>query len=165
MSEQRRYRIATEVVHLGRDPRRFLGVVNTPVFRASTVLFDNVADLERASRGEFPGLSYGLHGLPTVRDLARALAALEGGHAALIVPSGLTATTFPLMALTKPGDHVLVTDAVYGPTRRFCDNHLHRFGIDVTYYDPRIGAGIGDVFREETTVVFTESPGSLTFEV
>ena len=165
MSERRRYRRATEVAHLGRDPRRFLGAVNTPVFRASTILFRTVAELEQASRGEFPGIGYGLHGLPTVTDLARALATLEGGHAALVVPSGLTATTLPLLALAKPGDHVLVTDAVYGPTRRFCDNHLRRLGVGVSYYDPLLGADIADVFRPNTTLVFTESPGSLTFEV
>ena len=165
MSERRRYRRATEVAHLGRDPRRFLGAVNTPVFRASTILFRNVAELEQSARGELPGIGYGLHGLPTVRDLADALAALEGGHAALAVPSGLTATTLPLLALAKPGDHVLVTDAVYGPTRRFCDNHLRRLGVEVSYYDPLLGADVADVFRPNTTLVFTESPGSLTFEV
>ncbi len=165
MSASRRYRIATEVAHVGRDPRRFLGAVNTPVFRASTILFDTMAELEQATRGELPGVTYGLHGLPTVSDLAAALARLEGGHAALVVPSGLTATTFPLLALTKPGDHVLVTDSVYGPTRRFCDNHLRRLGIAVDYYDPLAGAAIADAFRANTTLVFTESPGSLTFEV
>ena len=165
MSASRRYRIATEVAHVGRDPRRFLGAVNTPVFRASTILFDTMAELEQATRGELPGVTYGLHGLPTVSDLAAALARLEGGHAALVVPSGLTATTFPLLALTKPGDHVLVTDSVYGPTRRFCDNHLRRLGVAVDYYDPLAGAAIADAFRANTTLVFTESPGSLTFEV
>jgi cystathionine beta-lyase len=163
--DRSRYRLATQVAHLGRDPRRFLGTVNTPVFRASTILLRNVAELEQATRGEFPGVSYGLHGMPTVTDLQQALAALEGGHAALVVPSGLTATTFPLLALAKPGDHVLVTDAVYGPTRRFCDNHMRRLGIDVGYYDPLAGAEIAREFRPNTRLVFTESPGSLTFEV
>jgi cystathionine beta-lyase len=165
VSASPRYRIATEVAHVGRDPRRFLGAVNTPVFRASTILFDTMAELEQATRGQLPGVTYGLHGLPTVSDLAAALARLEGGHAALVVPSGLTATTFPLLALTKPGDQVLVTDSVYGPTRRFCDNHLRRLGIAVDYYDPLAGAAIADAFRANTTLVFTESPGSLTFEV
>jgi len=165
MTERSRYRPATEVAHAGRDPRRYLGAVNTPVFRASTILLPTMADLERASRGEYPGLSYGLHGLPTVTDFQRALAGLEGGHAALAVPSGLTATTLPLLALLKPGDHLLVTDAVYGPTRRFCDNHLRRLGIDVGYYDPLAGAAIVDAFRPNTKLVFAESPGSLTFEV
>ena len=165
MTERSRYRPATQVAHAGRDPRRYLGAVNTPVFRASTILLPTMADLERASRGEYPGLSYGLHGLPTVKDFQRALALLEGGHAALAVPSGLTATTLPLLALLKPGDHLLVTDAVYGPTRRFCDNHLRRLGIDVGYYDPLAGAAIVDAFRPNTKLVFAESPGSLTFEV
>jgi cysteine-S-conjugate beta-lyase len=163
--KRRRYRPATEVAHLGRDPRRYLGAVNTPVFRASTILMPTVADVDRASRGAYDGVSYGLHGLPTVTDLQRAIAELEGGHAALAVPSGLTATTLPLLALLAPGDHLLVTDAVYGPTRRFCDNHLRRLGIDVEYYDPLAGAAIADAMRPNTRVVFAESPGSLTFEV
>ena len=165
MTQRSRYRPATDLVHLGRDPRRYLGAVSTPVFRTSTILLPTVADLERAARGEYPGLSYGLHGLPTVTDLQRALATLEGGYAALAVPSGLTATTLPLLALLKPGDHLLVTDAVYGPTRRFCENHLRRLGIDVDYYDPLAGSGIVDAFRPNTTLVFAESPASLTFEV
>jgi cystathionine beta-lyase len=165
MTERRRYRPATELVHLGRDPRRYRGVVNTPVFRASTILFPTVADLESAMRGEYHDVGYGLHGLPTVRDLQAALASLEGGHAALMVPSGLTATTLPLLALARPGDHVLVTDAVYGPTRRFCDNHLRRLGVDVSYYDPLAAGGIENDFRASTRIVFAESPGSLTFEV
>ena len=165
MSEPRKYRPATRVAHVGRDPRKFLGAVNTPVFRASTILFPNVATLERAARGEFEGLTYGLHGLPTVRDFQAAIAELEGGHAALAVPSGLTATTLPLLALAHPGDHVLVTDNVYGPTRRFCDNHLRRFGVEVGYFDPLAGAALERELRANTKLVFAESPGSLTFEV
>ena len=92
-----------------------------------------------AEARQYPGIAYGLHGLPTVTDLQDAMAELEGGHAALAVPSGLTATTLPLLALTKPGDHVLVTDAVYGPTRRFCDYICARLGVEVTYYDPLAG--------------------------
>ncbi|MFO1414369.1 MAG: cystathionine beta-lyase [Burkholderiales bacterium] len=164
MSNERK-RPATRVGHLGRTPRKWLGAVNTPVFRASTILFDRVADLEAAAAGKYPGVSYGLHGMPTVTDLQAAVAQLEGGHAALAVPSGLTATTLPLLALAGPGDHVLVTDAVYGPTRRFCDLHLKRFGVDVQYYDPLAGAGIAALLRPTTRVVFVESPGSLTFEV
>ena len=162
-SENRRP--ATLAGHLGRAPRRFLGAVNTPVFRASTMLFPTVADLERAARGEYEGIGYGLHGLPTVTDLQSAVAQLEGGHAALAVPSGLTATTLPLLALLRAGDHLLVTDSVYGPTRRFCDNHLTRHGVEVGYYDPLAGAGIEREFRPNTRLVFTESPGSLSFEV
>jgi cystathionine beta-lyase len=151
--------------HLGRDPARHGGAVNTPVYRASTILFDSVADLEAAARGEGREPAYGLHGLPTVTDLQAAMAALEGGHAAFAVPSGLAATTLPLLALAKPGDHVLVTDAVYGPTRRFCELHLKRFGVEVSYFDPLVGAAIAAELRPNTRIVFAESPGSLTFEV
>ena len=155
----------TAVGHLGRDPKRWLGAVSTPVFRASTIVFPTTADFYAAVAGEYEGLIYGLHGLPTVTDFERAFAELEGGHAALAVPSGLTATTLPLLALTKPGDPVLITDAVYGPTRRFCDLHLRRLGVTVEYYDPLVGSGIAAHLRDNTTVVFVESPGSLTFEV
>ena len=156
---------ATRATHLGRNPHRFLGAVNTPVFHATTMLFSTVAELEEARRGDYAGIGYGLHGLPTVTDLQDAVAAIEGAYGALAVPSGLTATTLPLLALTRPGDHVLVTDAVYGPTRRFCNIHLTRLGVDVSYYDPLIGAAIEREFRSNTRIVFTESPGSLTFAV
>ncbi|MCC7326353.1 MAG: cystathionine beta-lyase [Burkholderiales bacterium] len=165
MSRPRRYRPATLVGHLGRSPRKWLGAVNTPVLRASTIVFPTVAELHASARGEHPGLSYGLHGLPTVTDLQAAVAELEGGHAALAVPSGLTASTLPLLALLQPGDHVLVTDSVYGPTRRFCDLHLQRLGVQVGYYDPLLGGRIEREFRANTRLVFVESPGSLTFEV
>jgi cystathionine beta-lyase len=156
---------ATLASHLGRDSQRYLGAVNTPVFRASTILFPTVADLEKSARGEHEGLSYGLHGLPTVKDLQSAVATIEGAHAAFAVPSGLAATTLPLLALLKPGDHLLVTDSVYGPTRRFCDLHLTRLGVEVTYYDPLVGTAIESEMRPNTRIVFTESPGSLTFEI
>ncbi len=108
MTESSRYRPATELAHLGRDPRRYLGAVSTPVFRASTILLPTVADLEHAARGEYHGLvlrpARPADRRPTCRT---ALATLEGGHAALVVPSGLTATTLPLLALLKPGDHLL----------------------------------------------------------
>jgi cystathionine beta-lyase len=155
----------TLAAHLGRDPERHLGAVNTPVYRASTILFPTVAALEAAARGEYPGPVYGLHGMPTVTDLQTAIAALEGGHSGFAVPSGLAAVTLPLLALTKPGDHVLVTDAVYGPTRRFCELHLKRLGVDVSYYDPLASVEIATLFRPNTRVVIVESPGSLTFEV
>jgi len=161
----KRKKPATLVGHLGRSPRKWMGAVSTPVFRASTILFPTVEEMRLAEARRHPGLTYGLHGLPTVTDFQAAMAELEGGHAALAVPSGLTATTLPLLALTKPGDHVLVTDAVYGPTRRFCDLHLMRLGVDVTYYDPLIGARIADLIQPNTKVIFVESPGSLTFEV
>ena len=158
--------IATDVAHLGRDPRRYLGAVNTPVFRASTILLPSVADLEQAARGEYPGLSYGLHGLPTVTDLQRALATLEGGHAALVVPSGLTATTFPLLALREARrprarhrcrlrpDAPLLRQPSAPPRHR-------RRATTIRWSARDIARG----FRPNTTLVFAESPGSLTFEV
>ena len=165
MSKQRERKPATEVAHLGRDPSRHLGAVNTPVYRATTILFESLSDLEAAERGEYPGVTYGLHGLPTVTDLQAAIAALEGGHAALAVASGLAAITLALIGMVSAGDHVLVADAVYGPTRRFCDNQLRRLGVEVSYYDPLAGAAIEREFRPNTRLVFAESPGSLTFEV
>ena len=121
---------STLVGHLGRSPRKWMGAVNTPVFRASTILFPTVEDLKLAAARQHPGLTYGLHGVPTVTDFQAAMAALEGGHAALAVPSGLTATTLPFLAFLKPGDHALVTDVVYGPTRRFCE--LARQGVSAS---------------------------------
>jgi cystathionine beta-lyase len=162
---QDKLQIETLVTHLGRDPRAHMGAVNTPVFRASTMLFERVADLEAAQRGEYAGIGYGLHGLPTVRDLQSAFAALEGAHASFAVPSGLAAITLALLSVVGAGDHVLVPDSVYGPTRRFCDNHLRRLGVRTTYYDPLVGEGIGELMEARTRVVFVESPGSLTFEV
>ena len=156
---------STLVGHLGRSPRKWMGAVNTPVFRASTILFPTVEELKLAAVRKHPGLSYGLHGVPTVSDFQAAMTALEGGHAALAVPSGLTATTLPFLALLKPGDHALVTDVVYGPTRRFCDLHVKRIGIEVEYYDPLLGADIAARMKPNTRLVFMESPGSLTFEV
>ena len=156
---------ATSVTVLGRDPKRHMGAVNTPVYRATTILFDTVAELEAAVQGTYPGVVYGLHGLPTVTDVQAAFAALEGGYAGLAVPSGLAAITLALLAMTRAGDHVLVTDSVYGPTRRFCENQLRRLGVEVSYYEPLIGADIGRVMRANTKVVFAESPGSLSFEV
>jgi len=156
---------ATEVVHLGRDPAKHMGAVNTPVYRATTMVFPTLDDLEASAAGRYEGIGYGLHGLPTVTDLQAAMAALEGGTRAFAVPSGLTATTFPLIALTRAGDRVLMTDALYGPTRRFAMNTLPRYGVEVAFYDPLAGAGIERAMTPNTRLVFTESPASLSFDV
>ena len=155
----------TAVVHLGRDPAKHLGAVNTPVYRASTIVFPTLDDLEASAEGRHPGIGYGLHGLPTVTDLQAAVASLEGGARGFAVPSGLAATTLPLLALLKAGDRVLITDSVYFPTRRFATNHLVRNGIEVAFYDPLAGAAIESQMTPNTRVVFTESPGSLSFDV
>ena len=158
----------TKAVHLGRHPERFSGAVNTPVFRASTILAENVAQWEQKKKDraqEKPGTYYGLMGTPTKHLLEEALAELEGGYKCQVYPSGLAACTIPILGYVKAGDHILVTDSVYGPTRRFCDVQLQRMGISTTYYDPLVGAGIAALLRPETRLVFVESPGSLTFEV
>jgi cystathionine beta-lyase len=152
---------ATRLAHAGRDPGHFHGFVNTPIYRGSTVLFPTAAALE-ANDQEY---TYGRLGTPTVKALAEAIAELEGGHATLLTPSGLSAIATTFLSLLSPGDHVLVSDSVYRPTRRFCDNALSRLGVDVAYYDPLVGAGIKSLLKPSTKVVFAESPGSQTFEV
>lgn len=155
----------TLLTHGGRDPERFDGMVNPPVYRGSTVLFENMAALERASQDRFEAFRYGRYGTPNTVALEEALAAVEGGYRAVLAPGGLAAITFALTALLEAGDHILVADAVYGPTRRFCDHQLKAMGVRTTYYDPTIGAGIEASWQPETRLVFCESPGSNTFEV
>ncbi len=154
---------STRLTLLGRDPEAQQGFVNPPVFRGSTILFPTVEAMERAKAAR--EITYGRTGTPTSRALADSIAALEGGHGCILTASGKAACNLTLAALLRTGDHLLMVDAVYGPTRHFCDRTLARFGIETTYYDPRIGAGIAALFRPETRLVFMESPGSLTFEV
>ncbi len=151
----------TRLGHAGRDPSRQHGFVNTPIYRGSTVLFPTVASLE-ADDQEF---SYGRTGTPTVRALEGAICELEGGYRTLLTPSGLSAIVASLLAFVSAGDEILVTDSIYRPARRFCDSVLKRLGVKTIYYDPRIGAGIEKLITKKTRVVFTESPGSQTFEV
>jgi cysteine-S-conjugate beta-lyase len=138
-------------------------VVNPPVYRASTILYPNV-DAFEAPR-QIRGVYYGRGGTPTTFALEDAIAALEGAHGAVVTGSGKTAIAQALMTFLKAGDHLLMVDCAYAPTRQLCDRVLARFGIDIAYYDPLIGAGIERLIRPETRVVFMESPGSLTFEV
>lgn len=156
----------TIAVTAGRKPHHNHGVVNPPVYHASTILFPTLADL-RASRSTPPGdgVTYGVHGTPGTFAFEEAVCALEGGFRTRLCASGLTAVTGPLLAFLNAGDHLLMVDSVYGPTRAFCDDMLRRLGIDTTYYDPLIGAGIKALMRPNTKVVFVESPGSWTFEV
>jgi cysteine-S-conjugate beta-lyase len=151
----------TRLVHAGREPARQHGFVNTPIYRGSTVLFPSVGALE-ANDQDF---TYGRVGTPTVKALEEAIAELEGGHRTLLTPSGLSAIATALLAFVAAGDEVLVVDSIYRPARRFCDNVLKRLGVTITYYDPLIGAGIERLITKKTKVVFTESPGSQTFEV
>ena len=157
----------TIIVHSGRHPEDYHGAVNPPVYHASTILSATLDELEERDRkrhviGE---VFYGRYGTPTSFALEEAVATLEGGHASLATSSGLAAISTALMAFLSAGDHLLMVDSAYRPTRRFCDHMLRRFGIETTYYDPLVGAGIAACMRDETRAVFVESPGSLTFEV
>jgi cystathionine beta-lyase len=140
-------------------------MVSPPVNRGSTVLFDSVAEM-RASAPEFGKAYYGLHGTPTQWALSEALTLMEpGAGGTMLYSSGLAAVTAALMALLSAGDELLMADNVYGPTRRFCDGLLARYGVATRYYDPLIGAGIARLIGEKTRAIFLESPGSLTMEV
>lgn len=151
----------TKIVHAGRDPKSNHGAVNQPVYHASTILYPTYEDLKHPKTR----VQYGRRGTPTTFALEDAIMALEGGAGCAIVPSGLNAVTTALLALLSAGDHLLMTDSAYGPTRTFCNTFLKRMGVETTYYDPTIGAGIDTLITDRTKVVFVESPGSLTFEM
>lgn len=155
----------TRLIAQGRAGEEHHGVVNPPVYHASTVLFPSVAALEKASAQPFTGVYYGRFGTPTHFALEQAVAELEGGHGTVTTSSGLAAISTALLAFVQSGDHVLVADTVYGPTRKFCDGLLVKMGVEVEYYDPLLSAQIESLFKANTTVLFMESPGSLTFEV
>ena len=165
MTNKKKFKRDTITTLAGRDPQRYAGLVNTPVFRGSTVLFPDVHSYESRDPDNFKAMRYGTHGTPTTFALEDAVAQLEGGHAAVALPSGIAAIVVALAAFVKSGDHILVVDSVYGPTRNFCDKRLKPFGVEVEYYDPLIARGIALLIRPNTTVVFCEAPGSLTFEM
>jgi cysteine-S-conjugate beta-lyase len=153
----------TRLVVGGRDPFAYHGFVNPPVYHASTVLYPSAEDLI-AHRARY---QYGRRGTPTSEALEGAIRAIEGPGCAgvALVPSGLSAIATALLAALKSGEHVLVTDSAYRPTRTFCDGVLARLGIETTYYDPLIGAGITGMFRPNTRAAFVEAPGSQSFEM
>ncbi|WP_372396795.1 cystathionine beta-lyase [Azospirillum sp. HJ39] len=155
----------TILVHAGRDPRNNHGIVNPPVYHCSTVLFPTLDALEDSDRNTLEGVHYGRMGTPTTFAFEEAAAALEGGYRAVNTGSGLAAIAIALSAFTKAGDHVLITDSAYGPTRRFARETLAPYGVEVEFFDPCVGAGISALLRPNTSVVFLESPGSLTFEI
>ncbi|MBR0693132.1 cystathionine beta-lyase [Bradyrhizobium lablabi] len=156
-------RSETRLVTAGRDTGAQKGFVNPPVFRGSTVLYPNAEDLH-AHRAEF---TYGRHGTPTTRALQGMLMALEGPQCAGVglTPSGLAAVTTTLLSVLKAGDHLLVCDNVYRPSRNFCGGMLTRYGVETSYFDPMIGAGIETLFRPNTRAVLVEAPGSQSFEM
>jgi cysteine-S-conjugate beta-lyase len=154
----------TRVINAGRDPASQHGFVNPPVYHASTVIYPAAEDF-LARRGR--RYQYGRRGTPTTEALEMAIAELEGPQCAgvTLLPSGLGAISAALLSVVKAGDHVLVTDSVYGPTRSFSDQILSRFGVTTTYFDPLVGAALAGLMRENTRAVFLESPGSLSFEM
>ncbi|MBF0530504.1 MAG: cystathionine beta-lyase [Deltaproteobacteria bacterium] len=158
----------TLMVNSGRDPERHYGVVNLPVYHASTVLFPTLASFTKRAEGEseYRGVRYGAFGTPTTFALADAVSELEGSpRRGVVVSSGQCAVTLSILAFVQQGDHILMVDTAYGPTRNFCNNILKRFGVETEYYDPLIGGGISSLMRPNTRLIFTESPGSLTFEI
>lgn len=157
----------TAVVAAGRRPEWTAGVVNTPVWRASTILYDDVAHLRAAAgKDTHHRLFYGRRGTPTQWSLADALTELEpGAEATFLYPSGVAAIAAVLLTLLSPGDELLLVDSAYDPTRAMATGLLKRMGITTRFYDPTIGAGIADLIGDRTRAVFMESPGSLTFEV
>lgn len=153
-----------EWTHLGEGKE---AIVNPPVWRASTILYDDVAALRAGVRTNEDGrLFYGRRGTPTQWSLADALTGMEPEAAGtMLCPSGVSATAVALLSVLNPGDELLMVDSAYDPTRGFCDGFLKRFGVSTRYYDPLVGAGIEALLTERTRAVFLESPGSLTFEV
>ena len=157
---------STRIVHSGRGGKYAAGMINVPVYHASTIVFPTIAAFKQAiaQRNE-QVLYYGRRGTPTQWALADAMTELEGGAGCVLYGSGLAAITGAILAFVETGDHLLMNDNTYEPTRAFCDSVLAGLGVETTYYDPLIGAGIAGLMRPNTKVVFTESPGSLTFEI
>ena len=160
-TEPSNWGINTRLSHGGYNPRDYHGFVNPPVVHASTVLFPDAQTMDRRAQK----YTYGTRGTPTTDALAEAINELEGSAGTILVPSGLAAVTVPFLGFAKAGDHVLIVDSVYHPTRHFCDTMLTRLGIEVEYYDPLIGADIARLIRPNTSIVHTEAPGSNTFEM
>ena len=157
----------TRLIALGRAPVRAQGPVNLPVHRASTILSEHLDGYVHRFDGDnrYDNVTYGATGTQNSRALAEAVAAIEGGHRTVVTGTGLSAVTMAVSAVVRAGDHVLVPDSVYGPTRRFCAEVLSRYGVETGFYDPAAGAGIAQAMRANTRLVYTEAPGSLTFEM
>ena len=155
-------RSRTKLVHAGREPSEQFGFVNTPIYRGSTVLQPTLAELESRHGKRFV---YGTHGTPTTEALEKAWSEIAGAAGTVLTPSGLAAISLALLTALKAGDHVLVTDSAYQPTRTFCDGFLSRMGVETSYYDPLIGAGIEALMRPNTRAALVEAPGSQSFEM
>ncbi len=156
----------TQIVHSGRNKKWTGQAVNVPVYHASTIIFDTVAELQNGIQNFQKKIPfYGRRGTPTHFAFRDAMVELEGGHDCLVYPSGLAAINIALLSFLGSGDHLLMVDTVYGPTRALCNTVLKRMGIETSYYDPMVGKGIKSLIKKNTKVIFTESPGSVTMEV
>jgi cystathionine beta-lyase len=163
---------ATRIVHAGRDPKEQGWMVNPPIYQSSTIVFPTLKDLIYAERGysnndlvEPYELKYGRYGTQTNFALEKAIAEIDGGYNSFVTASGAAAINTALVAFLKQGDHMLLVDNVYSPTRSFADKFLKKLGIETTYYDPKIGEDIKKLIKKNTKVIFLESPGSLSFEI
>lgn len=155
----------TRLTTAGRDARANYGIVNPPVYHASTVTFPTLDAMHEAGQHKFEGVYYGRFGTPTTFAFEEAVATLENANHCVALPSGMAAIAVALMSVLHAGEHVLITDNAYYPTIGFANGFLKKFGVEATYYDPMIGADIKDLIRPNTKAVFCEAPGSLTFEV
>ena len=155
----------TLLAHTGRDPKSNFGVVNPPVYHTSTVIFDDYEGFRQSWLGIYPGITYGRHGSESHKMLEKAFCEIEGAARSLITCSGSAAISITMLALLNSGDHLLLPDSVYSPARNFAESELKRLGVEVTYYDPLIGAGIVRHIKKNTRLIYTESPGSLTMEI
>ncbi|MGI9481986.1 MAG: cystathionine beta-lyase [Hyphomicrobiales bacterium] len=153
---------ATALVTVGKNPEEQFGFVNPPVVHGSTVLYSDYDSIKNRKPLRY---SYGRTTTPTSEPLQDAVAHLEGGYGAKLCPSGLSAISTMFLCFLRAGDHLLVPDSTYRPTRQFCDGILTGLGIETTYYDPLVGAGIGNLMKENTRLVYTECPGSQTMEI
>jgi cystathionine beta-lyase len=163
MSKKTYKRDETLLATGGRDPDSNYGIVNPPVYHASTVTSPTLAAWR--SRDYTKDITYGRMGTPTQKALEEAVALVEGGDRAIAVSSGLASITIAVSAFVESGDHILCTDSAYFPTRNFCNNVMAKYGVETTYYDPMIGGGIADLIQDNTKVILTEAPGSQTFDV
>ena len=164
---KKRSQFDTRAIHNGRNPGKQGGMVNPPVYHGSTVVYPTLSDLEqsRLDHDIKDKVVYGRFGSLSTFAFENAFADLENGFGALSVSSGMAAVTTAVLAFAHSGDHVLIADSVYGPTRLFCDNFLRGIGVEVVYYDPTIGAAIEEMVEANTSLIFMESPGSMTFEI
>lgn len=155
----------TKLLHTGRKPAAQGGAVNPPVYHASTIIFPTLAELDAIHTQPYPTVAYGRRGTPSIFAFEAALADIEEGAGCILTPSGINAICTAILAFVSAGDHMLMIDTAYGPTRSFAKGILKNFGVETTFFDPMAGTDLKDLIQPNTKVLFLESPGSLTFEM